>query len=46
MNDTGGLTELSLFSGYGGMSLGLRLAGLKTTTIGYVEVDTYAVKII
>ena len=40
------LTELSLFSGYGGMSLGLRLAGLKTTTIGYVEVDTYAVKII
>jgi DNA (cytosine-5)-methyltransferase 1 len=33
---------LSLFSGYEGLGLGLRLAGLETRTVGYVEWDTYA----
>jgi len=35
------LNELSLFSGYGGMTLGLRLAGLEVRTIGYVEIEPY-----
>jgi DNA (cytosine-5)-methyltransferase 1 len=35
------LNELSLFSGYGGFSAGLRLAGLEVRTIGYVEIDPY-----
>jgi DNA (cytosine-5)-methyltransferase 1 len=35
------LNELSLFSGYGGFSLGLRLAGLNIRTVGYVEIDPY-----
>ena len=34
-------TEMSLFSGYGGFSLGLRLAGLNTRTICYVAWDRY-----
>ena len=33
--------ELSLFSGYGGFGLGLRLAGLNIRTVGYVEIDPY-----
>ena len=40
------LNELSLFSGYGGFSLGLRLAGLETRTIAYVEVDSYCQEIL
>lgn len=39
-------TELSLFSGYGGLSLGLRLNGLPTRTICYVEREPYAQRII
>ena len=35
------MNELSLFSGYGGVSLGLRLAGLQTRTVGYVEIEPY-----
>jgi len=35
------VNELSLFSGYGGFSLGLRLAGLDVRTVGYVEIDPY-----
>ena len=40
------LHELSLFSGYGGFSLGLRLAGLQTRTVAYVEWDKYPQEII
>ena len=40
------LNELSLFSGYGGFSLGLRLAGMETRTVGYVEIDKYCQQII
>lgn len=39
-------TELSLFSGYGGFSLGLRLALPDVRTVGYVEIDSYCQKII
>ena len=39
-------TEMSLFSGYGGFSLGLRLAGLTTRTICYVEWDKYCQRVI
>ena len=39
-------TEMSLFSGYGGFSLGLRLAGLNTRTICYVEWDKYCQQVI
>jgi DNA (cytosine-5)-methyltransferase 1 len=39
-------TEMSLFSGYGGFSLGLRLAGLTTRTICYVEWDRYCQQVI
>jgi DNA (cytosine-5)-methyltransferase 1 len=42
----GTLTELSLFTGYGGFTLGLRLAGIETKTVGYVEIDPYCQKII
>ena len=35
------INELSLFSGYGGLTLGLRLAGLKTRTVGYVESEPW-----
>jgi len=41
MTEKATLTELSLFTGFGGFSLGLRLAGLKTRTIGYVEIEPY-----
>ena len=39
-------TEMSLFSGYGGFSLGLRLAGLNTRTICYVDWDKYCQQVI
>ena len=40
------MRELSLFSGYGGFSLGLKLAGINTRTIAYVEWEKYAQEII
>ena len=40
------LTEISLFSGYGGFSLGLRLAGVETQTVCYVEKEPYCQQII
>ena len=40
------LNELSLFTGYGGFTLGLRLAGIQTRTVGYVEIDPYCQEII
>ena len=40
------MNELSPFSGYGGFSLGLRLAGLETRTVGYLEIDGYCQKIL
>lgn len=40
------LSELSLFSGYGGFSLGLRLAGLAVKTVGYCEIEPYCQEII
>ena len=40
------LNELSLFTGYGGFSLGLRLAGIKTRTVMYVEWERYPQEII
>ncbi len=38
--------ELSLFSGYGGFTLGLRLAGIPIRTVCYVENEPYAQSII
>ena len=43
---TGKLTEMSLFSGYGGFTLALRLAGLSTRTVCYVEWDKYCQQVI
>jgi len=40
------VNELSLFSGYGGMTLALKLAGLEVTTVGYVEIDHYCQQLI
>ena len=40
------MNHLSLFSGYEGFGLGLRMAGLDITTVGYVEIDPYAQQII
>ena len=40
------MRELSLFTGYAGFSLGLRLAGLPTRTIGYCDNDTYIQKLL
>jgi DNA (cytosine-5)-methyltransferase 1 len=40
------LAELSLFSGLGGFSLGMRLAGLNIRTVAYVEIDPYCQAII
>lgn len=40
------LNELSLFTGYGGFSLGLRLAGLEVRTVGYCEIEKYCQEII
>ena len=42
----GMLTELSLFSGYGGFSLGLRLAGIQVRTVMYVEWERYPQEIL
>jgi len=42
----GSLNELSLFSGYGGFSLGLRLAGIQTRTVAYVEWAKYPQEIL
>ncbi len=40
------LNELSLFSGYGGLTLGLRLAGINVRTVAYVEIEPYCQQII
>ena len=40
------MRELSLFTGYAGFSLGLRIAGLPTKTIGYCDNDTYIQKLL
>jgi len=40
------MRELSLFSGYGGFSLGLKLASIDVVTIGYVELDVYCQRIL
>jgi DNA (cytosine-5)-methyltransferase 1 len=40
------MNELSLFSGYGGFSLGLRAAGINSRTIGWCDNDKYVQKII
>ena len=40
------MNELSLFTGYAGFSLGLKLAGLKTKTIGYCDNDSYIQKLL
>ena len=45
-NDQEVLTELSLFTGYAGFSLGLRLAGVKTLTLGYCDNDKFIQKLI
>ena len=40
------LNHLSLFSGYEGFGLGLRLAGLPIRTVGYVEIDDYCQRVL
>ena len=40
------MNELSLFTGYGGQTLGLRLSGMEVTTVGYVEIDHYCQQLI
>ena len=45
-HDMGAYTELSLFSGYGGFALGLRLAGLNARTVCYVEWDRYCQRVL
>lgn len=40
------MNELSLFSGYCGITLGLRLALKEVRTIGYCEIDPYCQKVI
>ena len=37
----GPFTELSLFTGFAGITLGLRLAGQRVRTVCYVEIDSY-----
>ena len=44
--DVGPFTELSLFTGYGGFTLGLRLAGVSVQTVCYVEFDPYCQRLI
>ena len=39
-------TVLDCFSGYGGFALGLRLAGIQTRTVCYVEWDKYCQRVI
>ena len=40
------LTKINLFSGYGGMDLALRLAGIESRTVCYVEWDKYCQQVI
>ena len=40
------MNVLSLFTGYEGFGLGLKLAGLDTQHVGYVEIDPYCQQII
>ena len=40
------INELSLFSGYGGLTLGLRLAQINVRTVAYVEWEPYCQEII
>ena len=40
------LNHLSLFSGYEGFGLGLRLAGLPIRTVGYLEIDDYCQRVL
>jgi len=40
------MNELSLFSGYGGFSLGLRLTGMDIRTVAYVEIEPYCQEIL
>ena len=40
------LTSISLFSGYGGFDLALRLAGIESRTVCYVEWDKYCQQVI
>ena len=40
------ITELSLFTGYSGISLGVKLANINTRTIAYVEWEKYPQEII
>ena len=40
------LNELSLYSGYGGFNLGLKLTDLNIRTVGYIEIEPYCQEII
>ncbi len=40
------LHELSLFSGYGGFTLGLKLARIPVRTVAYVEIEEYCQEIV
>ena len=40
------MNVLSLFTGYEGFGLGLKLAGVDTQHVGYVEIDPYAQQLI
>ena len=40
------MNHLSLFSGYEGFVLGVKLAGIDVRTVGYVEIDPYCQAII
>jgi len=40
------MNVLSLFTGYEGFGLGLKLAGLDTRHVGYVEIDPYCQQVI
>ena len=40
------LTEISLFTGYGGFTIGVRLAGIPVQTVCYVEWDKYCQRVI
>ena len=40
------MNHLSLFSGYEGFGLGLKLAGIPIRTVGYVEIDEYCQRLL